>query len=402
MARQLHKLTALRVSKARRIGRYGDGGGLYLDIAAGGRRRWIFRYRERRTGKLRDMGLGSAATVSLADARSKASAARALLAEGKDPIDDATRPEREVPTFGAFSADLIAGLETGWKNEKHRAQWRSTISHYCKPIANKPIDRITTEDVLHVLQPIWTTKAETAARLRGRIEKILDAAKAKGHRSGENPARWRGHLDNLLHRRLKLQRGHHPAMPWDQLPKFIIDLRERAAIAAMALEFTILTAARTGEAIGARWSEIDLRSRVWTVPAERMKANREHRVPLCDRACALLETLMQARQGDFVFPGMRSGRPLSGMAMTMALRRMGLGEYSVHGFRASFKSWAADATSFPNELSEAALAHVVGDRVERAYRRTDALERRREMMQGWSKFLSGATASSVTSFRRSG
>ena len=392
MARGLHRLAPRQVATAK-PGRHSDGGGLYLVVDKSGARRWAFMFW--RDKKPTEIGLGSLVKgVSLPMARERADECRRLMAEGHDPRGW-KQPEKTVPTFAALAEEVIASLESGWRNDKHRQQWRSTIATYCGPIAAKPVDQITTEDVLRVLKPIWTTKAETASRLRGRIEKVLDAGKARGLREGENPARWRGHLDNLLAKRQKLQRGHHAAMPWPQLPDFVTRLRQREAVAALALEFTILTAARTGEALGARWAEIDLAGRTWTVPADRMKAGREHRVPLADRACEILATLAEGRVSDFVFPGAKTGRPLSGMAMEMLLRRMGADAFTVHGFRSSFKTWAAEATSFPNELSEAALAHVVGDAVERAYRRTDALERRRALMDDWARLLNGEAAGMV-------
>ncbi|MFM9941245.1 MAG: tyrosine-type recombinase/integrase [Hyphomicrobiaceae bacterium] len=399
MARGLHRLSARTVATAK-AGRHSDGGGLYLVVDPSSARRWAFMFW--RDKKPTEIGLGSLMQgVSLPMARERAAECRRLLAEGQSPRGW-RQPEKAVTTFAAVAEDVIASLESGWRNDKHRAQWRSTIATYCGSIAAKPVDEITTEDVLKVLQPIWTTKAETASRLRGRIEKVLDAAKAKGLREGENPARWRGHLDNLLAKRQKLQRGHHAAMPWSDLPAFLARLRKREAVAALALEFTILTAARTGEVLGARWDEIDREARIWTVPADRMKAGREHRVPLTDRACQIVGDLSRAPLGEFVFPGARSGRPLSGMAMEMLLRRMDADAFTVHGFRSSFKTWATEMTSFPNELSEAALAHVTGDRVERAYRRTDALERRRELMGAWGRFLEGDAVGNVVPLVRQG
>jgi integrase len=392
MARGLNRLSARTVTTAK-SGRHSDGGGLYLVVDKSGARRWAFIFwRDRRPTEI---GLGSVTRgVSLTTARERAAECRRLLAEGQSPRDWRL-PQKIVPTFAELAEEVIAALESGWRNDKHRAQWRSTIVTYCGLLAGKPVDTIETEEVLRVLRPIWTTKPETASRLRGRIEKVLDAATAKGHRRGENPARWRGHLDTLLAKRQKLTRGHHPAMPWPEIPRFIARLRERIAVAALALEFTILTAAR--------WAEVDFEERVWTVPAGRMKAGRPHRVPILDRACAILQMLADAPVGAFVFPGAKSGRPLSGMAMEMLLRRMDAHAFTVHGFRSSFKTWAVEMTAFPNELSEAALAHVTGGRVEQAYKRTDVLERRRELMQAWAQYLeSEMMARNVVPFRAAG
>jgi integrase len=254
-------------------------------------------------------------------------------------------------------------------------------------------------DVLAVLKPIWLEKPETATRLRGRIEKVLDAAKAKGYRQTDNPARWRGHLDHLLPRPSKLKRGHHAAMPYDEVAAFIGRLREREAVAALALEFCILTAARTGEVIGCQWAELDSDNKVWTVPAERMKAGREHRVPLCPRALAIVEQLAPGEPDGFVFAGQRRGRPLSNMAMEMMLRRMGIGNATVHGFRSSFRDWAGDVSSFAREVIEGALAHAIRDETEQAYRRSDALEKRRKLMEAWAAYCEPGRAGNVVPLR---
>lgn len=399
MTRALHRLAPRSVTTAK-AGRHSDGGGLYLivdkpvDDDTPGARRWAFMYWRDR--KASEIGLGSPVKgVTLPMARDRAAECRRLLAEGGDPRQ--WRPEeKQVPNFETMAEEVITSLESGWRNDKHIYQWRATIKTYCKLIATTAVDKVTTEDVLKVLRPIWSTKTETATRVRGRIERILDAAKAQGYRDGENPARWRGHLDNLLAKPQKLARGHHASMPWAELPAFIKGLREREAMAGKALEFTILTAARTNETLGARWDEIDLEAKIWTLPALRMKAGREHRVPLTDRAVAILKELEKAKTGELVFPGRKVDRQLSGMAMEMLLRRMEANAYTVHGFRSSFKTWATEATSFPNELSEQALAHVTGNQVERAYRRTDVLERRRKLMAAWAGYLEG----NVVPFRK--
>ena len=271
---------------------------------------------------------------------------------------------------------------------------------YAAPLRRLPINAITTDDVVSVLTPLWSSKPETASRLRGRVERVLDAAKAQGLRGGENPARWRGHLDQLLPTRQRLTRGHHPAMSYRDLPDFISDLQSRKGTAALTLEFAILTAARLGEVLGAKWPEFDIPQAVWTVPAFRMKAGREHRVPLCRRALEILKILHEVRDGDFVFPGQRSGKPLSPGALGQVLCRMKLDNVTTHGFRSAFRDWAAECTNFANEVCEAALAHVVGNKVEAAYRRGDPFEKRRKLMEAWSNYCSGPKVAKVVAFRR--
>jgi len=381
MSKQLHKLSARAVSTLSKRGRHSDGGGLYLSLTDSGARSWVFMWKV--AGRRREIGLGSLRDVPLAKARDRAAEARRLLAQGSDPV--AARAKTRTMTFGEAADALVESMSPSWRNEKHRAQWRMTLTAYCGPIRTMSLADITTEDVLRVLRPIWLTKSETASRLRGRIERVLDFAKARGMRSGENPARWRGHLDAVLPRRQKLTRGHHKAMPFDDVPQFIDRLRGMDGVAPRALEFLILTAGRTGEVLGAKWDEIDLANRIWTVPATRMKAGREHRVPLTDRALAILADLQEIRTGEHVFPGLKRGRPLSNMAMQAVLRRMDV-EATVHGFRSAFRDWAGERTHFPREIAEAALAHLVGDAVERAYRRGDALDKRRQLMSLWQGF----------------
>ena len=376
------RLTARTVATAKR-GKHSDGGNLYLIVSETGSRKWVLRFTWRGTAK--EMGLGSANDVPLADARERAADARRLLARDLNPIDERKRGGG-IPTFGALADDVCETLAAGFRNEKHKAQWRMTLETYAAPLRSKPVDTISTEDVLAVLKPIWTAKPETASRLRGRIEKVLDAAKAKGFRTTENPARWRGHLDHLLPKPLKLSRGHHAAMPYEELPAFMGELRQREANAALALEFCILTAARSGEVLGCRWSEIDLDKKVWTVPAHRMKAGREHRVPLSGRVVAILRELAEADARPFVFPGQARNKPLSNMAMDMMLRRMKRDAATVHGFRSSFRDWAGNVSNFPREIAETALSHVIGDKAEQAYRRSDALEKRRKLMEAWATF----------------
>jgi integrase len=389
-------LTARKVETAK-PGKYSDGNNLYLIVSPNGSRKWVLRFTWR--GRAKEMGLGTPATVSLADAREKATSARRKIAQGLNPIDERKR-DNGVPSFAEMADQVREALSAGFRNEKHKAQWKSTLATYAATLRNNPVDTITTDDVLVVLKPIWTTKPETASRLRGRIEKVLDAAKAKGFRDGENPARWRGHLDHLLPRPSKLARGHHAAMPYEDVAGFVAKLREREAIAALALELAILTAARSGEILGMRWDEIDLNRKIWTVPAHRMKAGREHRVPLSQRATAILFRLTEHRSGDFVFPGQRRDKPLSNMAMEMMLRRMKIENATVHGFRSSFRDWAGNETGYPRELIETALAHAIGDKAEQAYRRSDALEKRRNLMEAWANYCEPKRTTNIVRMRQ--
>jgi integrase len=398
MARQANRLTARTAATIAAPGRHADGNGLYLVVDASGARRWVFLFTL--AGKRREMGLGS---VSLVNARRLAAGAREAVATGINPIEQrkAGRQARdERKTFGECALAYIAAHEGSWRNAKHRAQWAMTLGEYAAPLRDKAVDEIDTEAVLAVLQPLWQSVPETASRLRGRIEAVLDAARAQGHRHGENPARWRGHLDHLLPKRQKLTRGHHAALPYGEVPAFVASLRDREAIAALALEFVILTAARSGEVLGARWSEFDLEAKVWTVPAARMKAGKAHRVPLSARAVAILQKLAEAKVGEFIFPGQKPGKPLSGMAMEMVLRRMKSDFVTVHGFRSSFRDWCGEETHFPGELAEAALAHVAGDETERAYRRGDALEKRRKLMEAWAGFCEPGVSGNVVRMRK--
>lgn len=406
MARQLQKLKTLAVTaltkpgKPGKPGRYGDGGGLYLDIDKAGRCRWIFIMI--RNGKRREMGLGGAAGasgISLAQARAKAAEARKLVAAGIDPIEARRETEKivvEKLTFGDCADALIEAKAPGWRSPKHKEQWSATLNAYAKALLTLPIDQVDTASVLGVLKPIWHAKQETASRVRGRIESILDFAKAHGHRTGENPARWRGHLDHLLPKRLRVDKKHHAALPFDAVPDFIARLRQLQdrSVAALALEFTILTAARSGEALGARWAELDLEQKVWTVPAARMKAGREHRVPLSEGAIKIIERLGEIKISEFIFPGLKPGKSLSNMAMEMVMRRLNV-DVTIHGFRSAFRDWAGDRTSFPREIAEAALAHAIGNRVEEAYRRSDALEKRRGLMEAWANYCEPGSPSNV-------
>lgn len=385
MARTINRLTAKGVAGRKDPGLHADGAGLYLSVKAAGSRSWLFVYQWK--GKRREKGLGSASTVSLQEARERRDAARHLLSQGKDPLAPQHREGGE--TFGQVATQLIADLELGWKNPKHRAQWRSTLETYCAEIWSRPVATLQTEDVLAVLRPFWSEKPETAARVRARMERVFDAAKVKGLREDDNPARWRGHLQLLLPGRT---RGagvrHHPAMPHDQLPDFMQGLKTRISTAARALEFLIHTAARTSEVINLTWKEVDRDAAIWIVPAERIKAGKDHHVPLTVPALAVLDAMALLGTGPDqpVFPS-RSGKALSNMCMEMLLRRMGCDDATVHGFRSTFRDWAGDETDFPRELIEHALAHQVGNAVERAYRRGNALAKRRRLMDDWSRFV---------------
>lgn len=380
MVQKINRLSARGLPGITKPGRHADGGNLYLVISPNGGRRWTFLFRWR--GKPTEIGLGGARDVSLARARELATAARARLAEGLDPRSVRTTAGA---TFGEVADTLFESMESSWRNAKHRQQWQNTLRDHAAALRPLGVGAITTDDVLAALKPIWATKPETASRVRGRIERVLDAAKAKGLRTGENPARWRGHLDQLLPKRGRLTRGHHAAMPYAAVPAFMVRLREREALAALALEFTILTAARSGEVLGARRKEFDLKERIWTVPASRMKGGQEHRVPLSDRA---LEIATAIGEGDFVFPGERRGRPLSPNALNNILSRMEV-DATVHGFRSSFRDFAGNETHFPREVCEAALAHVIENKAEAAYRRGDALDKRRELMRTWADYCLG-------------
>ena len=394
----------------KRRGPYADGGGLYRQVTHGvdgaPRRSWVLRY-SAPGGRRREMGLGDARLVSLAAAREAALDARKLAKAGIDPIEarQATRVKAKAAhakaaTFRQCAEAYIAGHVETWKNAKHRWQWENTLQRLVYPVfGDIPVDRIDANLVLKAIEPIWIEKTETASRLRGRIETILDWAAVRGLRSGENPARWRGHLQLALPTIKKSARvRHHPALPYAEIPEFMRKLACQDGISARALAFCILTAARTGEVIHARWSEIDMGERVWIVPAERMKMGRERRVPLPDQALAILRGLHGTGSGDgaFIFPGQRVGRPLSNMALLMTLKRMGRGDLTTHGFRSSFRDWVAEQTNFPGEVAAAALAHAIGDQVEAAYRRGDLFNKRRRLMAAWSDYCAPATRRAPT------
>jgi integrase len=393
MARTIGKLAALTVNQAQRRGYYSDGGGLYLQVGAAGAKSWVFRFKQ--AGKLREMGLGPLHTVGLAEARRRAHECRIARLDGRDPIE-ARRAERmkgkldaaRAITFRGCAERYIAAHRAGWRSPKSLKAWEGTLAADAYPVFGAlPVQAIDTALVMKAIEPIWTAKPETASRVRGRIESILDWATARGYREGENPARWRGHLENLLPNKTKVRRVEHlAALPYPEIGLFMAELRRQESTAARALEFTILTMARTGEVIGARWDEINLSAKLWTIPAERMKAGKEHRVPLSDAALAIVEEMAASQSGAFVFPGGKAGRPLSNMAFLMLLRRLGRDDLTVHGFRSSFRDWAAERTGFPAEVAEMALAHAVGDKVEAAYRRGDLFQKRRQLAEAWAKF----------------
>lgn len=409
MARLYDRLSALAVQHKQAPGRYPDGGGLYLQVTPTGGKSWIFRYRHE--GRERQMGLGPLEFVSLAEARELAREARRQRYLGQDPLGDrqALRKKQVAAQRKGmvFRDAMVAYIETNkvaWRNDKHVQQWRNTLEAYAAPrFGDKVLADIDTTDVLAAVQPIWLTKAETASRLRGRIETVLNWGAAQGMREGENPARWKGHLEMILPAKSKVRNvKHHEALPFEELPLFMANLKGQSGVGVPALQFTILTAARSGEVLGADWSEIDFVGKVWTVPASRMKAGKTHRVPLADAAIEILEQQRRAwfefearrfkrtvGEGEGpvgpVFCGQLAGKGLSNMAMLAVLRRMGRDKLTSHGFRSTFRDWAAEKTNYPGELVEMALAHTIGNKVEAAYRRGDLFEKRRGLMEDWAK-----------------
>jgi integrase len=410
----MERLTALAVSRAKKPGYYPDGGGLYLHInapprpGAAGAKSWVYRYML--AGKAREMGLGPLPDTSLSEARGKALEARRLRREGIDPIEHrkAARAQARLDaaksiTFKQCAEAYIASHKKGWRTEKHADLWTNTLATYAEPVFGAlPVEGINTGLVMRVLEPIWAKKPETAGRVRGRIESVLDWAKVHGYRTGENPARWRGHLDKLLPAQGKVAPvEHHAALPYPEIGAFLGSLRAQEGIAAKALELLILTAGRTGEVLGARWDEIDPHMQTWTIPAGRMKSGKEHRVPLSPAAVTVVEAMKALRSGDHLFPGVKCGKPISNMAMLMLLRRMGREDLTVHGFRSSFRDWAAEQTNFPSEVVEMALAHAVGDKIEAAYRRGDLFVKRRRLMDAWAGYCGAIhQGGQVISYRR--
>jgi integrase len=399
----IHRLSARTVATAKALGLHADGGGLYLQVTRGGdgalKRSWVLRFTAP-DGRRREMGLGAAAFIDLAAAREAALAARKQAIGGVDPIAaragaraKAIASRAKMLTFRQCAEAYLASHESSWKNVKHRWQWENTLQVHAYPIfGNLPVTEIDAALVMAVLDPIWLTKTETASRLRGRIEAILDWAQVRGLRKGDNPARWRGHLQKALptiKKSLRVQ--HHPALPFAEMPAFMAKLAAQDGVSVGALGFCILTATRTGETIYARWAEINLDERVWIIPAARMKIPREHRVPLSTAAIAILRGIHvnlrdDPGSADFIFPGRRNGASLSNMALLMTLKRMGRSDLTTHGFRSSFRDWAAERTDFPREVAEAALAHIVSNQVEAAYRRGDLFDKRRKLMDAWGQY----------------
>lgn len=412
MARPVNRLSALAVVKQSAPGYHADGAGLYLQVTAGGAKSWIFRYRH--GGKQREMGLGSLSTVSLALARKRASDCRAGL-EADVPVDpigarqEARRlaeatlcKQAAIPSFDDAARAYIAAHRHEWKNSKHAGQWQTTLAAYASPVfGDMPVDRVDTAHVLKALSTIWTEKTETATRVRGRIESVLDWARVAGYRTGENPARWRGHLEHSLAAPTKTKRVvNHPALPWRDIGDFMTDLRKREGVAARGVEFAILTACRSGEVRMASWREVDLQSATWVIPSSRMKMGKEHQVPLSEAAVELLKRMPRIEGCDWIFPGAKN-KPLSDMSLTAVLRRMGRNDITVHGMRSTFRDWAAESASFPREVAEHALAHALPDKTEAAYQRGTLFDKRVLLMAAWAQFAgtpSGSTAS-VTSIR---
>ncbi|GAB3346498.1 tyrosine-type recombinase/integrase [Marilutibacter aestuarii] len=405
---QTPKLPPAVEAKAKRgPGRYGVGDGLYLHVRQNGARGWVFRYRDRSTGRQRDKGLGTFPEITLATARAMALELRRDLLLGKDPIDSARQEletrrleEARSKTFGACCTAYIHAHKAGWRNAKHGDQWRNTLDAYAATLLPLPVQQIDTAMVVAALEPIWSSKTETATRVRQRMEAVLDWATARGYRAGENPARWRGHLDKLLPPPLKLKRvAHRAALPYPDVPEFMATLALKDTLASTALRLQILTATRPGEAVAAEWSEFDMDSAIWTIPAERMKASKPHRVPLSPSAMKLLRALPAASE-RFLFPG-KPGRHITTAATLKLVQEVKPG-LTAHGFRSSFRDWAADMTSYPRDVAEAALAHTIKDKTEAAYRRTDMLERRGRLMADWARFCStsGMTGGKVSPIRK--
>ena len=408
MARTLHQLKPISLSRTMPPGYYGDGGGLYLQVAPAGSKSWIFRFAL--AHRRREMGLGPFPAVGLAAAREAASKARALVKAGKDPIAarEAERAQERLQAAQGVTWDqavdqFLEAHSSSWKNKKHRQQWRNTLDTYAKPtLGTLAISGIGTPEVIKVLEPLWHTKPETASRVRGRAERILDWAKVKEYRTGENPARWRGHLDKVFPARGKVRKvKHHAAVPIDDLPGVYRRLAQSKGVAAKAARFTILTAVRPGETTGGVWPEIDRKNALWIIPPERMKADLTHRATLSREALAILDEMVEIQTCSYIFPGQKAKRPLSLTSLSNALKAAGGGKATVHGTaRSTFKDWASERTSFPSAVSEMALAHTIGDKVEAAYRRGELLTKRAALMQQWANFLLSEASEKVVPLRR--
>lgn len=401
MARSINKLSALKVRQLSEAGRYGDGDGLYLYISKLGTKSWVFRYRDRATGKHRDKGLGPLRDVSLEQARQAARDARMVLRAGMDPIDrrrqersETARERASAVTFGYCADRYIAAHAASWRNEKHGKQWRTTLDTYAAPLLPMAVASIETPDVLRALEPIWSSKTETATRVRQRIEAVLDWAAARKYRGTENPARWRGHLDKLLPQPTKLKKvTPRAALPYAELAEFMSELRARDGLSARALELQILTATRPSEVAGARWEEFDLAAGTWTIPGERMKAGKPHRVPLSPAALTLLRALprLHGEAQAYLFPGFGKNPTMTTAAPLKLLKELRPGVVA-HGFRSTFRDWAADMTAYPREIAEEALAHALSDKTEAAYRRTDLFTKRAGLMADWARYCETSPA----------
>ena len=410
--KRVGKLTALGVASAKEPGLFGDGANLFLKVDERGNKSWIVRFAI--AGRQRKLGLGATHTVSLAEARERAAEARKLLQEGRDPVEArraalaaARVAKAKALTFDQCAERYIEAHRAGWKSDKHAAQWAATIKTYVSPtFGSLPVAEIDTGMVMQVLSPIWAKKSETANRVRGRIESVLSWAEVHAYRGGgKNPAQWRGHLDQLLPPRGKVRKVvHWSALPYAKLPQFMVALRDQPGVAARALEFAIHTATRTSETLNATWSEIDLDKKLWVIPEDRMKAGREHRVPLSAAVLSILKEMNELRTSDYIFPGAKRGKSLSNMAMLVLLSRMQRSDLTAHGFRSTFRDWVSEQTNFPSELAEMALSHMVGDKVEQAYRRGDMFEKRVALMDAWSSYCTSSPsgANKVIPIRRHG
>ena len=397
-----HKLSDSKVRSLSVPGIFGDGDGLYLRIQKTGGKSWVFIWR--RYGVRREIGLGAygagAGQVSLALARAKAEEARAIVGAGGDPKTDMAERQAAGATFGTIADEYISTMTPKWRGGKTLPAWERFAATYAKALRDIPVEKVSTDDVVRVLRPMWHTKPETASKVRERIKIVLDHAKARGLRTGDNPGQWKGHLDQILPAPAALSRGHHAAVPYKDVPALVEKIRRIDGMGSRALEFAILTAARSGEVRGATWEEIDLDAKLWTIPAARMKTGKVHRVPLPDRAADIVREVRATAFNAFVFPGRKDDRPLSDMTLAKALKTAGGSDFTVHGFRSSFRDWVSEETSFQREVAEAALAHSVGDSVERAYRRGDALEKRRKMMDAWAKYLAQPEKLNVVTLRK--